>query len=64
MYLDPAFGLEEQWMITRMIYGAQSDSFDYHMVSANTAFIDFHIVIILPPFLFVFFIIFYYFFNL
>jgi hypothetical protein len=32
MLLDPSFGLEDQWLVTRMIYGAQSDAFDYHMV--------------------------------
>jgi hypothetical protein len=37
MLLDPIFGLEDQWLVTRMIYGAQSDAFDYHMVSAECA---------------------------
>ena len=33
MYLDPAFDLSEQWLVTRMMYGAQTDAFDYHFVS-------------------------------
>jgi hypothetical protein len=37
MLLDPSFGLEDQWLVTRMIYGAQSDAFDYHMVSEGCA---------------------------
>jgi hypothetical protein len=37
MLLDPNFGLEDQWLVTRMIYGAQSDAFDYHMVSEGCA---------------------------
>jgi len=32
MYLDPSFTLQDQWMVTKMMYGAQSDEFDYHMV--------------------------------
>ena len=32
MYLDPTFSVQDQWMVTKMIYGAQSDAFDFHMV--------------------------------
>ena len=32
MYLDPSLSLQERWMVTMMIYGAQSDKFDYHYV--------------------------------
>lgn len=32
MYLDPTLSLQDQWMVTKMIYGAQSDEFDFHMV--------------------------------
>ncbi|KAJ1438335.1 glycosyl transferase family 41-domain-containing protein [Ochromonadaceae sp. CCMP2298] len=35
MYLDPTLSLSQQWMVTKMVYGAQSDSFDYHMVGFN-----------------------------
>lgn len=34
MYLDDSFDLNDQWMVTRMMYGAQTDAFDYHMVGA------------------------------
>ena len=34
IYLDTTLTLEERWMITKMMYGAQSDRFDYHMVKA------------------------------
>ena len=32
MYLDKKMDLSDQWMVTKMMYGAQSDEFDYHMV--------------------------------
>jgi hypothetical protein len=32
MFLDPTFDLQEQWLVVRMMYGAQTDAFDYHMV--------------------------------
>lgn len=35
MYLDPTFELNDQWMVTKMIYGAQSDEFDFHFVSVT-----------------------------
>eukprot|EP01036_Dinobryon_divergens_P029774 gene29774-38919_t len=35
MYLDPSLSLQERWMVTMMIFGAQSDKFDYHYVGFN-----------------------------
>ncbi len=32
MYLDESISVTDRWMITRMIYGGQSDPFDYHKV--------------------------------
>ncbi len=32
MYLDPALTTDDRWHVTRMIYGSQTDSFDFHKV--------------------------------
>ena len=32
MYLDSSLSLSERFMVTKMIYGSQSDEFDYHHV--------------------------------
>jgi hypothetical protein len=32
LYLDDSLSLQDRWMVTMMIYGAQSDEFDYHKV--------------------------------
>lgn len=32
MYLDRDLTLEQRWMVTRMMYGGQTDEYDYHMV--------------------------------
>lgn len=32
MYLDKSMDLQDKWMATMMIYGAQSDEYDFHMV--------------------------------
>eukprot|EP00606_Chrysophyceae_sp_TOSAG23-5_P000023 GSChrysophyteH2.ASY1.ANO1.447.1 assembled CDS len=32
MYLRPGITLEEKWLLTRVIYGAQTDEYDYHKV--------------------------------
>ena len=32
MYLDPSLSMQERFMVTKMIYGSQSDEFDYHHV--------------------------------
>eukprot|EP00595_Chromulina_sp_UTEXLB2642_P001717 CAMPEP_0196767970 /NCGR_PEP_ID=MMETSP1095-20130614/42185_1 /TAXON_ID=96789 ORGANISM="Chromulina nebulosa, Strain UTEXLB2642" /NCGR_SAMPLE_ID=MMETSP1095 /ASSEMBLY_ACC=CAM_ASM_000446 /LENGTH=166 /DNA_ID=CAMNT_0042136889 /DNA_START=1955 /DNA_END=2455 /DNA_ORIENTATION=- len=32
LYLDESISISERWMATLMIYGAQSDEFDYHLI--------------------------------
>lgn len=32
MYLDPSLSMSERFMVTKMIYGSQTDEFDYHHV--------------------------------
>lgn len=35
MYLDESFTSQERWLITRMIYGGQTDKYDYHKVHGS-----------------------------
>ena len=46
MYLDPSLTFDQHWMITRMMYGAQMDEYDYHKIgfdeSVLTAFLQMH----------------------
>jgi predicted SAM-dependent methyltransferase len=32
MYLDESLSLTQHWMVTRMMYGGQTDDYDYHLV--------------------------------
>jgi predicted SAM-dependent methyltransferase len=32
MYLNPQLSFSQHWMVTRMMYGAQTDDMDYHKV--------------------------------
>ena len=32
MYLDKSLTLPQHWMVTRMMYGGQTDEYDYHMI--------------------------------
>ena len=32
MYLDTSLGLETHWLVTRMMYGGQTDEYDYHLI--------------------------------
>lgn len=32
MYLDKKLTMEQHWMVTRMMYGGQTDVFDYHLI--------------------------------
>ena len=35
MYLDPALSTNDRWHVTRMMYGSQTDAFDYHKVGSH-----------------------------
>lgn len=37
MYLDPALTTDDRWHVTRMIYGSQTDAFDFHKVQYYSA---------------------------
>ena len=32
LYLSPSLALKDRWLLTKVIYGAQSDEYDYHYV--------------------------------
>jgi len=50
MYLDPALTTDDRWHVTRMIYGSQTDSFDFHKVDCRTALLHSLCIIHLLPF--------------
>lgn len=32
MYVDPSLDLNVHWLVTRMMYGGQTDEYDYHLI--------------------------------
>jgi hypothetical protein len=49
MYLDPTLTTDDRWHVTRMIYGSQTDSFDFHKVDCRTVLLhSLRIIHLLP----------------